>query len=113
MSKLYSLALVLLLAAPLEACSEADDPGQIEVADLRLIRQRSGYPEISGVLVNRTPGTVTSADVGITLFNERNLPMDEPARLVVRNVAPGDSARFRKRLDVDARGARLAYVIAN
>ncbi|MEM1055949.1 MAG: hypothetical protein AAGI52_10520 [Bacteroidota bacterium] len=113
MSKFYSLALLLLLAIPLEACSEVEDPGQIEVADLRLVRQASGYPELSGVLVNRTAGTVTSADVGITLYDDENLPMDEPARLVVRNVAPGDSAYFRKRLDVDARGARLGYVIAN
>lgn len=104
---------LLVAALMLSACGDGTDPGQIEVADLRLVRQNGGYPEVSGVLINRTPATISSADVGVKLFDARNLEMAEPARLVVRNVAPGDSARFRKKLDVDARGAALDYVIAN
>lgn len=113
MLKLLPFALVALLAVDLTACTEPEDAGQIEVNDLRLVRQTDGYPEVSGTLVNRTPRRISSADVGVTLFDERNLPLSEPARLVVRDIAPGDSARFRKRLDVDARGAALGYVIPN
>ena len=113
MSKLLSLALVCLLAVPVTACGDGADPGQIEVRRLRLVRQANGYPEVSGTLINRTPERIRSADVGVRLFNSDNLPFDEPARLVVRDIAPGDSVRFRQKLDVDARGARLDYVLSN
>ena len=113
MLKLFTLALVCLLAAPLGACGDSADPGQIEVRRLRLVRQANGYPEVSGTLVNRTPEHIRSADVGVRLFNSDNLPFNEPVRLVVRDIAPGDSVRFRQKLDVDARGARLDYVLAN
>lgn len=114
MSKLPSAVLLLLFAAVPLACASGDAPvGNVVVHDLRLVRDGGAYPELSGYLVNETAERVTSADVGVTLYDEQNLPMSEPARLVVRDVAPGDSARFRKELDVDARGARVDYIIAN
>ena len=113
MSKLLIAVLALLLAVPLAACGNDAPPGQIEIVDLRLVRQRNGLPVVSGLFINRTPERIASADVGITLYDADNLPLDEPARLVVQDIAAGDSVRFRQRLDVDALGASLDYVIQN
>ncbi|HIG73353.1 MAG TPA: hypothetical protein EYQ24_01850 [Bacteroidetes bacterium] len=114
MSKLPSAALLLLLAVvPLGCAGDDATMGSVVVHDLRLVRDGTAYPELSGYLVNETTERVASADVGVVLYDDDNLPMSEPARLVVRDVAPGDSARFRKKLDVDARGARVDYIIAN
>ncbi|MEM6327146.1 MAG: FxLYD domain-containing protein [Bacteroidota bacterium] len=112
MLRLPVLALVAALVLPLGACA-SEDPGQIEIVNLRLVRQADGYPEVSGMVINRTPKRISSADVGVTLFDDENLPMPELARLVVRNIEPGDSARFRQKLDVDARGAQVDYIIPN
>lgn len=113
MPRFLTVALSLSLLLGGAGCADESDTGQVEVADLRLVRQADGYPEVSGLFINRTPEAITSADIGISLFDEQNLEMDEPVRLVVRNIAPGDSARFRRKLDVDARGAALGYVIQN
>ena len=107
----YSAALCLTLALlPLAGCGEDEPTGQIQVTDLRLIRQQVGYPELSGLVVNGTDRAIV-ADLGVRLLGSENLPIGDLERFTVNNVAPGDSARFRRRLDVDARGARLDYVI--
>lgn len=111
MPKLAVLA--LLLALPLAACGESEPAGEVAITDLRLIRQAGGFPLVSGVFVNRTPRRITSADVGVQLFDGENLPYDEPARFVVRDIPAGDSVAFRHRIDVDARGARVQYVSTN
>ncbi len=101
------LALALL---PLAACGDDTPRGQIQVTDLRLVRQQVGYPELSGLVINRTERAIV-ADLGVRLMGPNNLPIGDLERFTVNNVAPGDSARFRRRLDIDARGARLDYVI--
>ena len=111
MTARLSLAALLLLL-PLAACS-GGEAGRVEVSDLRLVRERDGTPVLSGVFINLSEQTVSSADIGITLYDEDGLPFDEPARLAVSRVAPGDSAYFRQRLDVNARRANLKYVLAN
>lgn len=102
--------LALLVALPLAGCDDPADEGQIDVTNIRLIQQSRGYPELSGYVVNRTSSTI-AADVGVRLLDSKNLPIDEVVRFSIGRVAPGDSARFIKMLDVDARGARLDYVI--
>lgn len=104
--------LIALLTLPLAACG-GGEAQRVEVTELRLLRERDGTPVLSGVFVNQTDASITSADIGVTLYNADGYPFDEPARLVVRRVAPGDSSRFRQRLDVDARRANLDYVITN
>ena len=113
MPKTVVLLLACLVAAPLAACGDSEPPGQVQVAELRLVRQPGGLPLISGVFINRTPERIPSADIGVQLFDDQNLPFEEPARFVVRDIAAGDTVAFRHRIDVDARGARVQYVNAN
>ena len=103
-------ALVLACALALAACGgSAPEP---TVSGLRLARQGSGYPTLTGYVVNRGDAAIRSADVSVTLYDPDNRPMED-VMVQVRRVEAGDSARFEKRLDVDARGAKLKYVGAN
>lgn len=79
---------------------------------MRLRPNASDYPTLSGYVVNRSERPMTSADVAVTLYDEDNRPIGD-AMVQVRDVAPGDSARFERRLDRAATGARLRHVTAN
>ena len=107
MPRFLPLALVVALAA----CSGETAP-QADVADLRLQREGSSYPTLTGALVNSGTAPISSADVFVTLYDEQNRPLDD-VLVQVRNVAPGDSARFEQRLDLQAGAAKLKYVGVN
>lgn len=102
--------LVAALALLVAACG---DPGiQADVHDLRLQRRGSGYPLLTGYVVNQSDRAITSADVFVTLFDTDNRPLED-VLVSVRSVAPRDTARFERRLDVAASGAKLKYLSAN
>ena len=103
----------LALALSLAACSASGDSTTFEVTDLRLSQERDGTPVLSGVFVNLSDQPITSADIGVTVYNDEGFPFDDPVRLAVSRVDAGDSTRFRTRLDVPARRANLKYVMAN
>ena len=94
----------------LAACG--DTPAVTEVSELQLQSQGTSYPTLSGWLVNRGEAPITSADVSVTLYDGDNRPLDD-VMMQVRDIAPGDSARFERRLDVRADGAKLKYVGVN
>ena len=102
--------LLFALAAVLAACG-AETP-TADVADLRLQREGSAYPTLTGSLVNSGTAPIASADVFVTLYDEDNRPLDD-VLVQVRNVAPGDSARFEQRLDLQAGAAKLKYIGVN
>lgn len=79
---------------------------------MRLRPNPSDYPTLSGYVVNLSERPMASADVAVTLYDEQNQPIGD-AMVQVRDVAPGDSARFERRLDRAATGARLRHVTAN
>ncbi len=103
---LLALPLVLLLAA----CGGPEPRADVE--DLRLIREGSDYPTITGYVVNRGEVDIASADVFVTLYDADNRPLDD-VLVQVRRVPVGDSSRFEQGLDLQASGARLKYVAAN
>ena len=101
------LAVALCLAAGAAGCA---DPGpEIEVHGMRLRPAVNNYPELSGYVVNLSDRPLTSADVTVTLYDEQNQPIGDEL-VQVRRVAPGDSARFERRLDRPATAARLRFV---
>jgi hypothetical protein len=104
------LLFVAALALPLAACG--DSGVQADVHDLRLQRRGSGYPLLTGYVVNPGDQAITSADVFVTLFDTDNRPLED-VMVSVRGVAPRDTARFERRLDVQASGAKVKYVSAN
>ena len=103
---LLAAALVALLAA----CG--GDAARADVTDLRLQREGRSYPTLSGTLVNRGNAPIQSADVFITLYDADNRPIED-VMVQVGRVAPGDSARFDKALDLAAGGAKLKFVGIN
>jgi hypothetical protein len=105
---------VALLAAVLSlaAAGCADTAVQAEVHGMRLRPNASDYPTLSGYVVNLSERPLASADVAVTLYDEDNRPIGD-AMVQVRDVPPGDSARFERRLDRAATGARLRHLTAN
>ena len=99
---------VTALAVVLAACGGGPEPAA-DVADLRLQREGRAYPTLSGTLVNRGDAPIQSADVFVTLYDADNRPLED-VMVQVRGVAPGDSARFDRTLDLQASGAKLKYV---
>lgn len=111
------LLLFLVLGAAtssvLPACSSPSEP-HVEITNLSLRQTGDEYPTVSGVVHNRSERVLSSADVTIGLYNENNMPIQNGAvRVQVRNIAPGDSARFSRALDVRPRGAQVKEVIVN
>lgn len=104
------LLCVAALSLALAACGESDL--QAEVEGLRLQREGSGYPTLTGYFVNRGDTPITSADVFVTLYDEDNQVIEDVI-VPVRNVAAGDSVRFERRLDTQAGGAKLKYIGGN
>ena len=105
---------VALLAAVLSlaAAGCADTSLHTEVHGMRLRPNAGDYPTLSGYVVNLSERPVATADVAVTLYDEQNRPIGD-AMVQVRDVPPGDSARFERRLDRAATGARLRHVTAN
>lgn len=102
------LAACLIAAASfLTACEDASS--RAEVRGMRLRPAVDNYPMLTGFVVNTSDRPLGSADVAITLYDEQNQPIGDEM-VQVRNVAPGDSARFERRLDRPASGARLRHV---
>ena len=104
-------ALAALLAVCLAACGGASPP-QADVSGLKLQRKGTGYPTLTGYLVNHGEVAISSADVFVTLYDTDNRPIDD-VMVGVRNVAAGDSLRFEQRLDLPASAAKLKYVGLN
>lgn len=102
----FSLALALLLGACGGSTPQADVQG------LRLSTRGSGYPTLTGYVVNRGETEITSADVFVTLYDRDNRPMED-VLVQVRRVPAGDSARFEQQLDVQAGGAKLKFLGVN
>jgi len=98
------------LAATLAACGGPQ--AKADVVGLRLQREGRAYPTLTGHFVNRGETKITSADVFVTLYDADNQPLDD-VMVQVQNVAAGDSARFERRLDVEAGGAKLKYIGVN
>lgn len=78
---------------------------------MRLRPAADNYPLLSGYVVNLSDAPIPSADVSVTLYDEQNQPIGDEL-VQVRRVAPGDSARFERRLDRPATAARLRFVTA-
>ena len=87
-------------------------PSRADVSDLRLQREGTSYPTLTGWVVNRGEGPISSADVAVTLYDADNRPLDD-VLMQVRNVSPGDSVRFERRLDLQASGAKLKFLGVN
>ena len=104
------LASVVLFAVAVAGCGGPVAEGG--VSGLTLKSRGSGYPVLTGYVVNRGEVAITSADVFVTLYDADNRPMDDEM-LQVRRVAVGDSMRFEKRLDLPARAAKLKYLGVN
>ena len=104
-------ALALLFAVSVAACGDAPAP-QADVSGLRLQRKGTGYPTLTGYLVNQGDTEITSADVFVTLYDPDNRPLDD-VMVGVQRVAAGDSLRFEQRLDLHASAAKLKYVGIN
>ena len=111
MPALFRTALLALLVAGLGACAD-EAPAEADVTGLRLQRVGEAYPTLTGYLVNEGAAPITSADVFVTLYDDDNRPLDD-VLVQVRDVAPGDSARFEQRLDLPAGAAKLKYVGLN
>lgn len=105
------LSLVVALALGAAGCDESADPAAA-VLDLRLQREGSEYPTLSGYLVNQGREPIASADVFVTLYDADNRPMED-VMVTVRSVPAGDTARFEQRLDIEAGGAKVKYLSAN
>lgn len=103
------LVLAALLVS-LVGCGGA--PAQADVSGLKLQREGRGYPTLTGYLVNEGETAISSADVFVTLYDADNRPMEDVI-VQVRGVAAGDSARFERRLDLEAGGAKLKFVGVN
>ena len=107
---MFRLLAVAALAVFVAACGEP--PPQADVEGLRLVREGSGYPTLTGYVVNRGEADISSADVFVTLYDTDNRPVDD-VLVQVRGVSPGDSSRFEQRLDLPAVGAKLKFVGVN
>lgn len=105
-------ALALALTFTLAACGSSDGGPAVEVGGLRLVEARDGSPILSGVVYNRAQSPVASAEVFVQLYDADNLPIED-VRVTVQRLAPGDSSRFERALDVPASAASVRYVIAN
>ena len=95
----------------LAACGGNPEPAA-NVVDLRLQREGTAYPTLTGALVNSGEAPISSADVFVTLYDDQNRPLDD-VMVQVRDVAAGDSVRFEQELDLPAGAARLKYVGVN
>ena len=99
-----------VLIAGLAACSPPEL--QADVSGLRLQRKGTGYPTLTGYLVNHGSVKISSADVFVTLYDGDHRPLTD-VMVGVRDVAAGDSLRFEQKLDVLAGSAKLKYVGLN
>ena len=104
-------SLLVLLVALLTGAGCSDPGPVVEVHGLRLKRESTQYPTLSGYVVNQSTAPIGSADVFVTLYDEDNQPLGDEL-VQVRRVEPGDSARFEHRLDRPASAARLRHVTA-
>lgn len=107
---LRTLSLVAV-AALLAACGGSGSP-QAEVHALQLQKRSGGYPTLSGYVVNQGAEPIASADIVVTLYDDENQVLED-VMFPVRNVAAGDSARFERRLDLQAGGAKLKFLGVN
>lgn len=82
------------------------------MSGLTLKSRGSGYPVLTGYVVNKGDIAIASADVFVTLYDTDNRPLDD-VMVPVRRVAVGDSMRFEQRLDLPARGAKLKFLGVN
>lgn len=106
----FLIIFVLLLAG--SSCS--DPTPTTHVADLHLTQEGDNFPVLSGALVNTSEQPVSSADVVIELLDANNMTIeDADVQIQLQDVAPGDSAFFRRPLDLYPAGARVTSVIAN
>lgn len=109
------LAFRLLLAAAFVTTAAACGSGPrsaVEVEGLRMQRGGDGTIVLSGVVYNRGAARVGSADVFVQLYDDDNLPIED-VQVTVAGLAPGDSSRFERKLDVEARRAGVRYVATN
>ena len=105
------LLCLAVLAVGLAACA-SDATADAEVHDLRLrMEGRRSFPTLTGYVVNLTDREISSADVFVTLYDDER-PMTD-VQVLVQNIAPRDSARFEKTLDVRARRAQLKLIATN
>ena len=104
-----ALALAALLT--LAACGGGAS-AEIGVRGLELQRRGTGYPSVSGYVVNGGGAAARSVDVSITLYDADNRPIED-VLLQVRDVPAGDSVRFERALDLSPSSAKLKYVGVN
>ena len=102
---------LVAVALALAACGDAP-PGQVGVHGLELQRRGTGYPSVSGYVVNGGGEPARSVDVSITLYDTDNRPIED-VLLQVQDVAAGDSVRFERDLDLAAQSAKVKYVGVN
>ena len=102
---------LVVVALTLAACS-GDAPDQVGVRGLELRQRGVSYPTVSGYVVNGGGAEARSVDVSITLYDADNRPIED-VLLQVQGVAPGDSSRFERQLDLSASSAKVKYVGVN
>ena len=101
--------LAFLLAAA--GCS-SEAPVSVDVRGLELQRRGTGYPKVSGYVINEGGAAVRSVDVSITLYDGDNRPIED-VLLQVQDVPASDSVRFERGLDLVPSSVRLKYVGVN
>lgn len=105
------LPVIILLVAGSACPNPAPTP---EVADLRLTQEGDNFPVLSGVLVNTSEQPVSTADISVELLDANNMPLeDAEVRIQLQDIPPGDSAFFRRPLDLYPAGARVTSVVTN
>ena len=107
-----AFAWVLLLGLALAACQSAGGNSPLRVEGLELKLHPSGARFVSGTVINDSDRHITSAQVQISLFDDKNRRVDG-MYAVVRDVAARDTVVFREPVqsDYDVRGARVRSVL--
>lgn len=109
MKRLLALGILLFVGA---ACSKSEPAAH--VADLRLTQEGEQFPVLSGVLVNTSERPLSSAEIMVELLDANNMAIDDAVvRIQLRDITAGDSAFFRRPLDLYPAGARVRTVFVN
>lgn len=109
MKQLLTLGFLVVVFA---ACGESEPPAH--VADLHLTQEGEQFPVLSGAIVNTSERPLSSAEILIELLDANNMTIENALiRIQLKDIAAGDSAYFRRSLDLYPAGARVRSVFAN
>ena len=107
-----ALALLAFLGLSTLAACGGGAVGDVGVRGVELQRRGTGYPSVSGYVVNGGGAAARSVDVSLTLYDDDNRPIED-LLLQVRDVPAGDSVRFERNLDLTPSSVKVKYVGVN